>query len=111
MQLLQSLTTNQFFGVFTPQKASLIEDFAYIVAARNQPGEMKQLLTLLTAPAFGHETRFQVSALTGLGKGLKKLKTKPVDDPQLNLLLQKMEAASGKEVRSAVDEVRKSLKN
>jgi hypothetical protein len=55
--------------------------------------------------------RFQVSALTGLSKGLKKLKTKPVDDPQLNLLLQKMEAASGKEVRSAVDEVRKSLKN
>ncbi len=110
LELLQQLINKGlFFSEYKSGRASFLEDISNIVGFRNRPEEILQLLKLLSDPSLKKEKRWQLAALTGLGNGLKKLKIKPAADPQLNQVLQNIQAGSAKEIRDAVDGVRKSL--
>lgn len=98
-----------FFLEYKLEKASFLEDISYIVGLRNRQGEVAGLLKLLFRPSLKMESRWWLAALTGLGRGLKKLKTKPVVDPLLNEALQNIQTGAGKEIQDAINEIRKSL--
>jgi len=100
---------SSFFLEYKPEKASFLEDISYIVGFRNRQGEVPGLLKLLLLPSLKMESRWRLAALTGIGRGLKKLETKPVADPLLNEALQNIQTGGGKEIQDAVNEIRKSL--
>jgi putative membrane-bound dehydrogenase-like protein len=109
LQLLNFIITNGFFQEYKEDKVSFLEDFSYVVGFRNKQGEISQLLALVSVPSIKNENKWLLAALTGLNKGLKKLKTKPAKDPQLDSVLQNIQASSGKETRDAVEELKRLL--
>lgn len=98
-----------FFLEYMPEKVSFLEDISYIIGLRYRQGEVPALLKLLLHPSLKIENRWRLAALTGLGRGLKKLETKPVADPLLNQALQNIQTGAGKEIQDAVNEIRKAL--
>jgi hypothetical protein len=109
LQLLDFIINKGFFQEYTQHKVSFLEDFSYIVGFRNNPGEISQLLALVSVPSIKNENKWLLAALTGLNEGLKKLKTKPAKDPKLDKVLQNIQINSGNEIRDAVVELKKSL--
>lgn len=98
-----------FFMEYKPEKASFLEDISYIAGFRNRQGEVPGLLKLLLHPSLKMESKWRLAASTGIGRGLKKLETKPVANPLLNEALQNIQTGAGKEIQDAVDEIRSSL--
>ena len=109
LQLLDFIINKGFFQEYKQHKFSFLEDFSYIVGFRNKQGEISQLLALVSVPSIKNENKWLLAALTGLNEGLKKLKTKPATDPQLDSVLQNIQTSSGKEIGDAVDELKRSL--
>lgn len=106
--LNQMINKSNFFYQYDSARVAFLEDISFIVGFRNQTGEITQLLKLLSGTSI-KESRWQLACLNGLSKGLKKLKTRPIADPQLKQALQDIESDNGKETANAVDEVRKLL--
>jgi len=109
LQLLDFIINKGFFQEYKQHKVSFLEDFSNIVGFRNNPTEINQLLALVSRPSMKNENKWLLAAFTGLNEGLKKLKTKPAQDPQLDSILQNIQASSGKETRDAVDELKRLL--
>ncbi len=98
----------EFFKEYQLEKASFLEDLSYIISFRNRPGEILRLMKLISV-SFKPDNRWQLAALTGISKGLKKLDTKPLSDPQLNEVLQNLQNSTGKEIQDTINAVRKLL--
>jgi hypothetical protein len=109
LKLLDFIINKGFFQEYKQHKVSFLEDFSYIVGFRNKQGEISQLLPLVSVPSIKNENKWLLASLTGLNEGLKKLKTEPATDPQLDKVLQNIQINSGKEIRDAVVELKKSL--
>jgi len=103
------INKDKVFSGYDSASAAFLHDISFIVGFRNQSGEITQLLKLVSNTSINNKSRWQLAALTGLSKGLKKLKTKPTADPQLKQVLQNMETGNVKETRDAVNELRKLL--
>ncbi len=103
------INKGQFFSQYDSASVAFLEDISFIVGFRNQVVEITQLLKLVSGTPINNKSRWQLAALTGLSKGLKKLKAKPAADAQLKQVLQNIESGNGKETGDAVSEVRKLL--
>ena len=111
LEFLQHLVYKElFFEEYNAEKATLLEEISHIIGYRNKPGELLDVMKLVTDNfSLKMENRWQLAALRGIGRGLKKLKTKPVSDSLLNDILQKIQVSPKKPLRDAVIEMKKSL--
>jgi hypothetical protein len=98
-----------FFKKATNESTSFLEDFSYIIGARNSEGEIAGLLKLLTNAGIKKEQGLQLAALAGLANGIKKSKNKIKADHILKEALKNMEDGSSNEVKAAIGEISKLL--
>ncbi len=90
-ELLNLLITQKFFETPYDWKFTFIETYSHIAGARNQKEQIKLLLYTLLRPEFVKEENWQVAAINGLARGLKKSAT---SSPQLKEALTRMETDS-----------------
>jgi hypothetical protein len=110
LNFLELLIRNgSFFKVELPEKAGFLEQFSYIVGARNEHGEMLGLLNALNSPMI-KENSWRLSALKGLEEGIKSTKNPVAPDKQLHQALQKLSLNSTTEIKKAVENLRAVLK-
>ncbi|MBO9620183.1 MAG: dehydrogenase [Niabella sp.] len=62
------LDRKTFFNGFNPDKGSFVEDYASIIAARNNPAEITTLLKQVDTAPLANEPRWKYAVLKGLGK-------------------------------------------
>ncbi|MBA2762759.1 MAG: dehydrogenase [Segetibacter sp.] len=98
-----------FLSQYDSARVAYLEDISFVIGFRNQTGEITQVLKLISATKVNDKSRWQLAALKGLSKGLKKLKTKPIADAELKQALQNIESGNGKETGDMVTEIRKLL--
>ena len=110
LPLLELLVKQGFFsGELKAERTAFLEDFSYVIGSRNREGEIVHLLKVLMAGGIKKEKGLQLTGLTGLASGIKKSENKTGADPLLKEALKNMEADSTREIKEAIEEIRKLL--
>jgi hypothetical protein len=94
-----------FFGKAVAEGAAFLNDFSYVIGARNREDEIVDLLKLLTAAGIKRGPGLRLAGLTGLAHGIKNSEKKIKADPMLKEALKNMEADSANEIKVAVGEI------
>ncbi len=105
IQLLAKRGT--FFKEVTPAKLSLVDDLANIAGARNDKGDVAGILDL--ASSLSAEKKWQIAALNGLAKGVKRSKNKTTPDKKVVAAIQKLEDKSADDVKKAINNAKTAL--
>ena len=98
-----------FPGEVKFEKAAFLEDFSYIIGARNRKGEIVRLLNILTTAGIKKGKGLQLSGLTGLAKGIKKSENKIKSDNLVKEALKNMEVDSPREIKEAIEDIGKAM--
>ena len=110
LPLLQLLVKqDKFFGKATAERAAFLNDFSYVIGARNRENEIVSLLKMLTGTGIKKGQGLQLAGLTGLASGIKKSENKIKADPMLKVALKNLEADSANEIKVAVGEISKLI--
>jgi len=77
-----------FFDGFVPDKGALVEDYASIIAARNNPSEITTLLKQMDADALASNPGWKYAIIKGLGKvySTGKIKISPATQAEVEKL-------------------------
>lgn len=100
-QLLANRAT--FFMVPTPQKLSFVEDAGYIIAARNNPGEINRFTQLLSGLA-EKDNKWTLAGLKGLSKIIKAT-DKEKNHTALKQALMQMQKNAGSSVKDSIETI------
>jgi len=98
-----------FFKVVTNESSSFVEDFSYIIGARNRQGEIDGLLKVLTSADVKKEQIVQLAGLRGVANGIKKSGNKIKAEPVLREALKNLADSSSNEIKAAVGEIYKLM--
>ncbi|SRR6266540_1146359 len=98
-----------FFKESTDESSSFLEDFSYVIGARNRKEEIAGLLKELTIADIKKEQGLQIAGLKGLASGIKKSENKIQADPMLKEALKNIEDGSANEIKAAIGEINKLL--
>jgi putative membrane-bound dehydrogenase-like protein len=92
-----------FFENVEPWKTKFLEDFSYIIGARQQKEQINSLLDVLSQPAITGKEEFRKSALDGLIKGLKR---SGEESDNVKELIQKIEPDLISNVEKAIQDLK-----
>ena len=98
-----------FFKEAKEESTLFLQDFSYIIGARNREGEIASLLKMLTDAGIKKEQGLQLAGLRGLAGGIKKSENKIKADPGFREALKNMADSSSNEIKAVVDEINKWL--
>lgn len=100
------LKRGTFFKEASPSKISFLEDFAYIAGARNGKNDISGLLDVVSSSS---EKKWQIAALNGLARGVKRSPNKGTADKAVVKALQKLENKSADDVKKAINNAKSAL--
>lgn len=103
-ELLDALKDLEYFDKNAEERIAFLEDFSYIIGARNSSGEVNRHLTLLKQETLNRNEQWQVAGIKGLIKGLEKSDELA---PEMKEKLKQIKVTSGAEARNAIAELTK----
>lgn len=89
-----------FFTEVSPQKLSFVEDYGYIIAARNNAGEISRFTQLLTSLS-AKNNKWTIAGLKGIAKTMKTA-DKQKDNSKLKQILLQMQKNTGSPVKDSI---------
>ena len=98
-----------FFRKTTNEGTAFLDDFSYVIGARNMAGEIFGLVKLLAAGGIKKEQGLQLAGLKGLASGIRKSKNKIKADTMLKEELKIFEGDSSSEIKAVVGEINKLI--
>lgn len=96
---------NSFFQKEASWKKNFLEDFSYVIGARNEKKQVISFLALLTQSPMVKNQNFKSACVKGLINGFKK------SDPALTGKLKSVETASGTNIDEAIGDLVKLFPN
>ena len=98
-----------FFRKTTNEGTAFLDDFSYVIGARNMAGEIFGLVKLLAAGGIKKEQGLQLAGLKGLASGIRNSKNKIKADTMLKEELKIFEGDSSSEIKAVVGEINKLI--
>ncbi len=109
IDLLKALSQKgSFFNVVAPWKLAFLNDFSYIIGARNQKGQIIAFLDLMSQSSISKTQSWQPAVVKGLTKGLEKSKEL---NPSLKGTLNSIAAESDSNIKKAMQDLKELYSN
>ena len=104
VEFFQLLVNRQsFFSGITNRKLSFVEDFAYIIASRNNAAEINRFTQLITDPLL-KDSKWALAGLKGLSKTIKS-QSKEKNYTGVKQALMRMQNRAGAEMKDSIQNV------
>lgn len=103
LELLAAVKNLGYFDTNAPERTAFLEDFSYMVGARNAEGEVMQQLDFISA-MLNNNAQWQVAAAAGLIKGLERNGNIA---GEMKDKLKQLKIKSGPEAMKAIAELRR----
>lgn len=103
-QLLSALKGMGFFSTTDKERLAFLEDFSFMIGARNRALEINQHLALLRQAKLAKDEQWQVVGVKGLIKGLEK---NGQVSPDMKEKLKQIKVTTGSEAKDAIADLTK----